>query len=155
MKVGAGPLVMDQVPSPLANATGIDPQPGSWRTNAISVRPLPLKSPATTRTPDVFAHDPMKVRPGPILMDKAPVPLVMDQLPSPLSNATRIDPQPGSWRTNAISVRPLPLKSPATTRTPDVFAHDPMKVGAGPLVMDQVPSPLANATGIDPQPGSW
>src|SRR6478672_366166 len=99
MKVGAGPLVMDQVPSPLANATGIDPQPGSWRTNAISVRPLPLKSPATTRTPDVFAHDPMKVGAGP---------LVMDQVPSPLANATGIDPQPGSWRTNAISLPRTP-----------------------------------------------
>ena len=50
MKLDAGPLVIFQVPSPLANAIGIDAQPGVWRTNARSVSPLPLKT-STTRPP--------------------------------------------------------------------------------------------------------
>ena len=79
----------------------------------------------------------------------------MFQVPSPLAKATGIEAQPSIWRTSAMSVRPLPLKSPVTTFTPGVLAQDPMKVGAGPLVMFQVPSPLAKATGIEAQPGNW
>jgi hypothetical protein len=68
MNSGAGPLVMFQVPSPLANATGMDPHPGVCRTKAMSVRPLPLKSPAISRTPGVLDHEspPMNSGAGPV-----------------------------------------------------------------------------------------
>ena len=150
MNGAASPLVMAHVPSPLENATGIVCHPGVWRTSAISVRPLPLKSPATTRTPGPLAHSAPP-------MNGAASPLVMAHVPSPLENATGIVCHPGVWRTSAISVRPLPLKSPATTRTPGPLAHSspPMNGAASPLVMAHVPSPLENATGIVCHPGVW
>ncbi len=135
---------MFQVPSPLAKAIGMLAQPGVWRTSAMSVRPLPLKSPVTTRTPGALAQPVMK---------SAHRPLVMFQVPSPLANAIGMLAQPGVCRTSAMSVRPLPLKSPVTTRTPGVLAQPVMKSAHRPLVTFQVPSPLANATGMLAQPG--
>src|SRR5260370_666863 len=125
----------------------MDPHPGVCRTKAMSVSPLPLKSPAITRTPGVLDHEspPMNSGAGP---------LVMFQVPSPLVNETGMGTHPAVWSTKEMSVSPLPLKSPAITRTPGVLDHEspPMNSGAGPLVMFQVPSPLANATGMDPHP---
>src|SRR5215472_12590235 len=148
MNDGAGALVMFQVPSPLANAIGMVDHPGVCRTRAMSVRPLPLKSPGTSRTPGVLDHE------SPPMNDGAGA-LVMFQVPSPLANAIGMVDHPGVCRTRAMSVRPLPLKSPGTSRTPGVLDHEspPMNDGAGALVMFQVPSPLANAIGMVDHPG--
>ena len=146
MKSATGPLVMFQVPSPLANATGIVAHPGVCRTSAMSVRPFPLKSPV---------DDPHAGRDAQPVMKSATGPLVMFQVPSPLANATGIAAQPGVCRTSAMSVRPLPLKSPGDD--PHARAAWPrtvMKSATGPLVTFQVPSPLANATGMLPSPAS-
>src|SRR5215218_4991029 len=144
IKLGAPPLVMLKVPSPLEKAMGMVLQPGVCLTRAMSVRPLPLKSPATTRTPGWFAQLGIKLG--------AP-PLVMLKVPSPLEKAMGMVLQPGVCLTRAMSVRPLPLKSPATTRTPGWFAQLGIKLGAPPLVMLKVPSPLEKAMGIVLQPG--
>src|SRR6516225_2975711 len=137
--LGAGELWMVQVPSPLANATGTVAQP--WPpTRAMSVRPLPLKSPVTTLAPAVVAQP---ANPG-------AGELWMVQVPSPLANATGTVVQPCP-PTRAMSVRPLPLKSPVTTLAPAAVAQ-PANPGAGELWMVQVPSPLANATGTVVQP---
>ena len=60
MNSGAGPLVMVQVPSPLAKAIGIEAQPGVCLTSAMSVSPFPLKSPVMIRTPGVGAQEGIK-----------------------------------------------------------------------------------------------
>src|SRR5260370_1216420 len=148
MNSGAGPLVMFQVPSPLANATGMDPHPGVCRTKAIAVASRPLVTAQIASASGGVGEETSAMNAS---FDQ----MVMFQVPSPLANATGMDPHPGVCRTKAMSVSPLPLKSPAITRTPGVLEHEspPMNSGAGPLVMFQVPSPLANATGMDPHPG--
>src|SRR5918994_1818984 len=144
MKLGAAPLVMLKVPSPLEKAMGMVFQPGVCLTSAMSARPLPLKSPATTRTPGWLAQLGMKLGAGP---------LVMLRMRAALEKAMGIVFQPGVCLTSAMSARSLPLKSPTTTRTPGWLAQLGMKLGAGPLVMLKVPSPLEEATGIVFQPG--
>src|SRR5260221_3669726 len=129
-----------QEPSPLANATGTVFQPGP-RTRPMSVRPLPLKSPVTTCAPGAVAQ---LANPG------APS-LWIVQEPSPLANATGTVFQPGP-PTRAMSVRPLPLKSPVTTCAPGAVAQL-ANPGAPSLWIVQEPSPLANATGTVFQPG--
>src|SRR2546426_10664479 len=76
--------------------------------------------------------------------------LVTVQVPSPLASATGTVFQPCP-PTRAMSVRPLPLKLPVTTFTPDPVAQ-PANWGAVELWIVQVPSPLANATGTVFQP---
>src|SRR5256884_1121198 len=136
---GAVELWIVQVPSPLANATGTVFQPFS-PTRAMSVRPLPLKLPVTTFTPDPVAQP----------ANSGAVELWIVQVPSPLANATGTVFQPCP-PTRAMSVRPLPLKLPVTTFTPDPVAQ-PANSGAVELWIVQVPSPLANATGTVFQP---
>src|SRR5260370_1060102 len=148
MNSGAGPLVMFQVPSPLANATGMDPHPGVCRTKAISLSSVPLTSPVLTHMPVVLDHAPPP-------MNSGAGPVVMFQVPLPLAIAPGMVPHPGVCRTKAMSVSPLPFYFLNDTATPEIFAlslHATLPV-AGPLVMFQVPSPLANATGMDPHPG--
>src|SRR5438552_2344210 len=67
--------------------------------------------------------------------------VVTRKLPSPLENATGsvLQPRPP---TRARSVRPSPLKSAATTRTPGACAWTPAKSDDGVLVTRNVPSPL-------------
>src|SRR6266487_3878632 len=139
----AGRLVTVQLPSPLANATGMVLQPATPVT-ARSVRPLPLKSPVTTFAPG----DPAQAPNWPASR------LVTVQLPSPLANATGMVLQPATPVT-ARSVRPLPLKSPVTTFAPGDAAQ-PANWPAGRLVTVQLPSPspLAKATGMVLQPAT-
>src|ERR671921_551379 len=77
----------------------------------------------------------------------------MLKVPSPLEKAMGIVDQPGVCLTRAMSVVPLPLKAPATTRTPGPLAQLGIKLGAPPLVMLKVPSPLEKAMGMVDQPG--
>src|SRR5436190_12449653 len=121
-------LVMRQLPSPLAKATGIVFQPGSFRTNATSVCPSPLKSPVSTCTPLVAAQP-----------AKSPMSLLVTrQLPSPMAKATGIVVQPGYVGTNATSVRPSPLKSPVTTSVPLLYAaQETKKYSISPSVTAQ------------------
>src|SRR5437773_1652001 len=94
MKFGAGPLVIVQFPLPWENAIGIVAHPGVCRTNAMSVNPLPLKSPARTFTPGALAQSVMKF---------GAAPLVIVQFPLPCENATGMVAHPGVWRTRAMS----------------------------------------------------
>src|SRR2546429_490466 len=100
--------------------------------SAMSVRPLPLKSPVTTFAPAVAAQ----------LAKSGAAPFVRVQVPSPLENALEELAHPVA-PTRAMSVRPLPLKSPVTAFVPAVAAQL-AKSGAAPFVTVQVPSPLEN-----------
>src|SRR5689334_19507569 len=115
---------MFQVPSPLANAIGMVDHPGVCRTRAMSVRPLPLKSPATSRTPGTLDQE------SPPMNEGAGA-LVMFQVPSPLANAIGMVDHLGVCRTRAMSVRLSLLESPPISRTPGTLDQEspPMNEG--------------------------
>src|SRR5437879_3972110 len=106
------------------------------RAGAMSVRPSPLKSPASTRAPGVAAQ---LAKSGALL-------LVTVKKPLPLEKATGMVAQPAP-PARAMSVRPSPLKSPASTRAPGVVAQL-AKSGALLLVTVKKPLPVENATGM-------
>src|SRR6185503_4742410 len=101
-KLTIGAFVTLKVPLPLENATGMLPQP-EGPVNATSVRPSPLKSPASGLAFKVAAQT------AKLTIDA----FVTLKVPLPLENATGMLPQPDG-PVNATSVRPSPLKSPAS-----------------------------------------
>src|SRR6185503_13208914 len=115
------------------------PQPDG-PVNATSVRPSPLKSPASGFALAVAAQT-AKLTIGAFVTLKVPL---------PLENATGMLPQPDG-PVNATSVRPSPLKSPASGFALTVAAQT-AKLTIGAFVTLKVPSPLENATGMLPQP---
>src|SRR5262249_36744869 len=78
--------------------------------------------------------------------------LVTRKVPSPLEKATGSVYHHGVWgpRTRAMSVRPSPSKSPVCAPTPGTEAQ-PAKSTEDALATRNVPSPLENATGTEPQ----
>src|SRR3954452_9307351 len=114
-KSGAGVLLTVKVRSALANATGWVVHQGTFGpgVNVRSVRPSWLKSPVSTVTPGPADAQP----------PRSPTSLIfMTKLPSPWERSIRTDVSPAR-PTNARSVRPSPLKSPVTARTPGHCAN--------------------------------
>src|SRR6185369_12369260 len=128
-KLTIGAFVTLKVPLPLENATGMLPQPVG-PVKATSVRPSPLKSPASGFALAVAAQT-AKLTIGAFVTLK---------VPSPLENATGMLPQPAG-PVKATSVRPSPLKSPASGFALSVAAQTP-KLTIRAFVTPKVPSPL-------------
>ena len=127
----------------MENATGIDVHPLP-PVSAMSVSPSRLKSPLTTCTPGVWAHDWAKYPTGA---------LVTVKVPSPLENATGIVYHqdmsgPGS---SAMSAKLSLLNLPVTTCTPGTWAQAAKSTDEA-LVTLKVPSPVDAATGTDRKP---
>ena len=107
-------LMTLNVPSPLENATGIEPHPAG-PVNAMSVSPSWLKSPLMTFTPGVAAHW-AKYQSGEVDT------LAVLNAPFPLENPTGTVAHP-EGPVSAMSVRPSWSKSPVTTFALAVADH--------------------------------